>query len=317
MTHVFPLQGMADRWRGRRMNLIARASFEERSLAVARAFADVEIGRCTCFVSARRSERAEANFAEFRGLLPSAVFEELDTTEPMETAACLYRVLSAENEATGLRDLVVDVTSFRREELLMLLAILRMLRPSPGTASELVYVAAGPMGDWLSGQVRELRSVVGYAGVMWPSRPTCLVVLMGFEFARARSIIENYEPKSLVLGKGRMSQSINPELGTRNEAFFRELQSQYDNVAQTFEFSARDPFATARALEEVVPLDGSVNVILAPLHTKLSTLGAGLFANRHPQVQICYASVDAYNEAQYSTIGTEAFSVEMDAIAGF
>ncbi len=159
-----------------------------------------------------------------------------------------------------------------------------------------------------------MRSIVGFAGEMWPSRPTCLVVLVGFEFARARSIIENYEPKSLILGKGMMSQSISPELGVRNEEFYRELHSQYDNVEGTFDFSARDPFSTAETLERAVCLDGSSNVIVAPLHTKLSTIGVGLFASRHPQVQICYASVDAYNEHDYSSVGGEAFSVELDAL---
>ncbi|WP_245442720.1 hypothetical protein [Methylobacterium terrae] len=281
---------------------------------MARSLMDADVCRCTCFVSSRRSERTEGNLAEFRQRFPSASVEELETSDPLATAQRLFNVLSAEVAATGFRDLVLDITSFRREELLMLLAVLRTLSLSSSEKSEILYVGAGVMADWLSGQVTSLRSVVGYAGEMWPSRPTCLVVLIGFEFSRARSIIENYEPKTLILGKGLLAESINPELGARNNDFFRELHSQYDNVAETFEFSARDPFSTADKLEQVVPLDASSNVIVAPLHTKLSTLGAGLFASRHPEVQVCYASVDTYNELEYSTIGTETFSIGLDAL---
>ena len=317
MTSSFPVRDIASRWAGRPVHLIARVSFEERSLVVARALSDVDVRRCTCFASARRSERTEAHLAEFRALLPSASVEELDTADPLATAKRLFDVLSAEMAETGLRDLVMDVTSFRREELLMLLAILRTLAPSPGTRSEALYIGSGPMAEWLSGQVTALRSIVGYAGDMWPSRPTTLVVLIGFEFARARSIVENYEPRTLILGKGMISQSISEGLGARNDEFFRELHSQYDNVVGTFEFSARDPFSTAEALERAVLLDGSANVIVAPLHTKLSTLGAGLFAARHPQVQVCYAPVDIYNEQEYSSIGSDAFVVELDALLGF
>lgn len=196
----------------------------------------------------------------------------------------------------------------------MLVAILRLVVQRGSTGGEIVYVGATKMAEWMSGQVTGYRSVIGYAGEMWPSRPTRLVVLMGFEFARARSIIDNFEPKTLVLGKGSRSESITPELAEKNDEFYRALRSQYDNVEATFEFSARDPVRVAEELEEAVPLDSSSNVIIAPLHTKLSTIGAGLFAQRHRTVQICYAPVEAYNEQAYSTPGAEAFLLPRDAL---
>ena len=314
MVDKVSVQSLSSRWQGRRPHLVTRLSFEDRSLVVASAIASGSVGRCTCFVSLRRSAMAEANLGEFRKLSPKALVVELDTSSPLSTANALYASLAGEVRETGLRDLVLDVTSFRREELLMLLAALGHLGPPVGTGAEVVYVGAEKMAERLSGQVKEFRSVLGYAGVMYPSRPTQLVVLMGFEFGRARSIIENYEPRTLLLGKGKLTESITPGLGKKNEEFYNELRSQYANVESTFEFSARDPLVVADELERSIKLDGSSNVIVAPLHTKLSTLGVGLFARRHPEVQVCYASVESYNEEGYSVSGKDAYVLSLDSL---
>ncbi len=114
MTNSFPVKNLASRWSGQPVHLMARVSFEERSLVVPRSLANAEVHRCTCFVSKRRSERAEAHLAEFRALLPSASIVDLDTSAPLTTAKRLFDVLAAEMAETGLRDLVLDITSFRR-----------------------------------------------------------------------------------------------------------------------------------------------------------------------------------------------------------
>ena len=287
MIKQVQLNDLAQTWAGRSPHLVMRVSFEGRSLVVADALATSGASKITCFASTGRSDLAERNLARLRAASESADVRELDVDEPLRAAEELYRFFSEEMSRSGLRDLVIDVTSFRREELLMILALLKSLGPGTNTGSDVVYVAAESMAETLSGRVSNYRSVIGYAGRMYPSRPTRLVVLMGFEFDRARSIIENYEPRSLILWKGRLSQSINSELGILNDQFHKELQSQYNNVESVFEFSARDPATVIVELEAAIGLDDASNVIIAPLHTKLSTLGAGLFALRHEQVQIC------------------------------
>ncbi len=196
----------------------------------------------------------------------------------------------------------------------MLLAVFRLIQIPSNTNCEIAYVTAASMSDWMSGQVTGYRSVIGYAGEIRPSRSTKLVVLMGFEYSRARSIIENYEPRFLVLGKGSKSESISEALHSLNEKFFQELRGQYDNVGKTFEFSARDPLAVAQEMEKAISLNSESNVIVAPLHTKLSTLGVGLYALKHREVQICYAPVAEYNEAAYSVPGRDIYLVPLKSL---
>ncbi len=294
-------------------HLIHRISFEERSLTVANAIS-TNCERHTAFVSIKRGDVAQGNLDAFRASFPKAKIVALDTTNPLQTADALFTSIVEITKYSGLRDTVIDVTSFRREELLMILAIVRSANVPQDTNCALVYVSAAKMADWMSGQVTGCHSVIGYAGEIWPSRSTRLVILMGFEFNRARSIIESYEPKSLIIGKGSRAESISIELAEKNDLFFRELRSQYDNVEGTFEFSAKSPTKVADEIEAAVKLDYDSNVIIAPLHTKLSTIGAGLYAQRHKEVQICYASVNSYNEQAYSTPGNDAYVLQLSEL---
>lgn len=284
-------------------SLIARTSFEERSAVVARTAQPGMVRRGIIFASEGRSELAEARLSEVRRMHPNLRVVELRTADPLGTAERIDDAI----KSIGLVDAVIDITAFRREELLMLLEVLRSIDASKRRNCELVYVSAGDMAAPLSGKVTHCRSVVGYAGAMWPSRPTRLVVLMGFEIPRARAIIEAYEPKYLVLGRGLRSESITQALSDKNDAFFKELSSSYANIEATFEFSARDPRAVVKTLEHVVPSAEASNVVIAPLHTKLSTIGVGLYAQSHRDVQVCYAEVGAYNEETYSTVGNAAY----------
>ena len=291
--------------------LVCRISFEARSISVANSLFGKIGESVVAFASRKRREPANKNLAIFRGQYDNATITELDTSDPLETVDKIFDTISRAVSKTALDDTLIDITSFRREELLMLLAVLRQANLPSDTNCQLLYVSADTMSEWMSGQVTGHRSVIGYAGEIWPSRSTRLVILMGFEHARASSIIENYEPKFLVLGKAPRAESISDQLSSLNERFFRELRSQYENVDMTFEFSARDPLKVAEQLEEAVVLDDNSNVIIAPLHTKLSTIGAGLYAQRHKKVQVCYAPVAEYNEAAYSTPGRDVYLVPL------
>lgn len=298
----------------RRRQLFFRLSFEERS-AVIGASAPSDTGG-VAFASEECSDKAQT---QIRSVLDSHLnFKKVDLriSDPLGTANTIYNEIIAAAESGSLDDSIIDITTFRREELLMLLHILRTLPPNVRRNCDLVYVGAGDMSGPLSGKVVSTRSVVGFAGVIWPSRPTRLVVLMGFEIPRARAIIESYEPKHLIIGRGRLSESINETLWRKNEQFFQELQSNYSNLEPNFEFSPRDPLEALAQLEKEVPISDKVNTVIAPLNTKLSTIGAGLFAQNHPEVQLCYAEVGSYNEESYSTVGTDAYIFSLSKLFG-
>lgn len=139
--------------------------------------------------------------------------------------------------------------------------------------------------------------------------------MLGFEVNRARSIIEAYEPKQIVLGMGYKTESINETLYVRNKRLFEHLRQEFqESVEATFEFSARDPLKVQLELDEVIGANDNSNIVIAPLHTKLSTVGAGLYALNSTGVQVCYAPVEEYNEDAYSAPSPDVFLVPLNSM---
>jgi hypothetical protein len=214
-------EDLASRYAISTRRVICRASFEGRSLVVSQALRKAGEVRHIVFASAKRSELAQRHLAAMQDVAGPVDVVELDTKNSIVAADRLFTTVRAAAREDGLADTVIDISSFRREELLMLLAMLRSINPPPQNNCELVYVTASEMAsDWISRSFLGVRSVMGYAGRIWPSRRTKLVVMIGFEIDRARSIIENYEPAEVVLGMGGASESISAELHERNRNFF-------------------------------------------------------------------------------------------------
>lgn len=300
----------------RPFHFFARLGFETRSIEIIRRTPQYEWTSFTCFFSKSRSEVAERNVDVARNVqtLNRADYQ-LDTQDPIETSRHLYEGVHHFHDRARGAPALLDITSFRREELLILLSLLSRLPQNDIADWHLAYVGAKFMGEWLSGEVTEVRSVLGYPGEARPSNSTRLVILMGFEVARARRIIESYEPKEIILGMGRKAESINNDLYVRNKELFEQLGREFkESIETTFEFSARDPLAVKQELATVIGDPARANLVIAPLHTKLSTIGAGLYGASEPLAQICYASVDEYNEAAYSAPGTDVYLLRLKDI---
>ncbi|MBF0283313.1 MAG: hypothetical protein HQL51_02535 [Magnetococcales bacterium] len=303
MDTPIPTEELADRFRDRIKRLIVRVSFEERSVLISHLFGGQRNISVSAFASKRHSVSASKNLEDFKKEWPDADVTELDTHDSLQPARDIAELIDKHHKLDGLQNTFIDITSFRREELLVLIAFLHSLNLPKTLNCWLGYVGAKTMAtDWLARNVTDHRSVVAFPGEIWPSRNTKLVIMAGVgEHDRARSIIEKYEPAKVLLGMSRECDSINKEIYNQNREFFFDLVKQFDGTEKRFEFSARDPLQTVKDLEAAIILDDGFNIVIAPLSSKLSTIGAGLFAIRHPSVQICYAPVEEYNEETYST----------------
>lgn len=300
---------------GRIERIITRISFEERSLILPRVLAHSANISGIAFISGRRSILAETSIAEFQKLHPNVKLIEFDTSDPIKTADSIFNGLRTAFRADALARTIIDVSCFRREELLILLATLKSF-DFKKVKAELLYISAKDMAqDWMTKSAIAHRSIIGYGGLIVPSRKTKLILMMGFEVERAQSIIENYEPAEVIVGLGSQPDSINETLYLRNKSFFEDLRRQFEGFQNTFEFSARDPIKTAQDLENAVSFDEASNILIAPLNTKISTIGAGLFALKHKRVQIVYAQMEEYNESAYSVPGDEAFVIQAELLS--
>lgn len=240
----------------------------------------------------------------------------VDSNDPVATADAIAAGL-ARTLTGGAKRVVVDITTFTHENLLMLYKV-GTFALRTGDSVEFVYAPASDysIGDspdekWLSKGIREIRSVMGFPGAFVPSQSMHLIVLGGFEDFRALALIHEFEPALVSVGYGdRTEYSTKPHQET-NETKVRRLRSLVGDVNE-FVFSCYDPLSTEKTLRKVAEFGANHNTVIAPMNTKISTLGAARFAVANEVVQLCYAQPEIYNHRRYSKPGTEFYRYSFD-----
>ena len=295
---------------------VGSTSFEERCLSIASHLEASLIRRAMIAVNVTHRTSVEGNILQFRERFSECIKEvEVYSDDPIASAREIDQSLEC-NLRQSQHRIVIDISTFTRESLLMLLYF---LRKHVSASDEIIFLYANAeeysVGDpwdkkWLSKGVREVRSVLGFPGEMFPSRPTHLVMMIGFEDDRALELIQRCQPTFASLGVADSS-----EFGTRphqeiNVDRFRRLRSVLDRVDE-FTFSAYNPELAKVAVDGQIRKYKGCNVVVAPMHTKVSTVGAALAAVSNRSVQLCYASAQIYNVARYSSPGNEYYRFKL------
>ena len=288
-------------------------SFEERSLSVPQALDNSKFAYSLIFTSkeinkysSRNKERADClKISDFEE------YHEIYTDDPIKTSMGFYNALISIFRQRNDLTVVVDISTFTREALLILLGTLYKLKDE-FSQLRLVYTAAKSMdSDWLSRGISDYRSVLGYSGEFSLQKPLHLVLLTGFELDRAIATIEEYEPSIISIGVGDQNESINPKLYDRNVKYFKDLVNIYGGRVRTFTFSLIDPFKCKDSILSHISSCEPGNVVIAPLSNKLSTIGAGLLGLSNTDVQICYTQPLEYNHENYSIPDSKVYLVDV------
>ncbi len=247
-----------------------------------------------------------------------AISVQLNTKNPLLGADNMLRAISSV-EGAQLNNFLIDITAFTHESLLILLKLLQQFLHK-GNKVQCVYTGASDYAvgmeqedKWLSKGIGEIRSVLGYPGMLRPSRKVHLIVLVGFEGERAAKLIEAYEPTIVSLGFGSATESISGSLHKVNMAFHKKLAALYRNVLD-FSFSCIDPLETKKAIEAQMAKVLDHNTVIAAMNTKISTIGAALAAFSDETIQLCYAHANQYNWERYSAPSEECYLFDLREI---
>jgi len=297
--------------------LVCCASFESRSLGVARALSSPRISRMLVLKNSPAADQSGIFDSEVRNTFGSrAVFIETQIGHPVKTLDVFRRhVIETVKSHEGIT--VVDITTFTHEHLLILVFLFRQFH----LLSKVVFAYSGAKeygrsqsgGNldnlWLTKGVSQVRSIVGFPGALVPSKLLHLVLMIGFERERAQTVIEAYEPARLSLGFSPKIMSVSAAMSETNRVFLERVRSFVQETRQgkilvgEFEFPCIDPAGTHQSLLAEIGNSREYNVIVCPLNTKLSTVGAALAAFEREDIQLCYAQAAIYNTASYSTPG--------------
>lgn len=219
-------------------------------------------------------------------------------------------------------EIVLDVTSLSHE---LLVAIIGLLASEElFNKTTIIYTGASDYSfntdhssKWLSRGVSDIRSVLGFPGMMLPSRKLHLIVMAGFEADRAIEVISRYEPTRLSIGYGSKEDSIHIEHHKKNKDFADEIESYVveneliEEHPILFEFSCINPLKTKSALIEHIKKFPHDNIVICAMNNKISTIGAALAALDDSRLQICYAQPQEYNIAGYAIAGDEVTVINL------
>jgi hypothetical protein len=91
------------------------------------------------------------------------------------------------------------------------------------------------------------------------------------------------------------------------------IKDLYGTVEE-FNFSCIDPVQAKVDLKRQIYQYDGYNVIIAPMNTKISAMGAALLAYERPEIQLCYASANVYNVDGYSIPGDDCYLFSLDEL---
>lgn len=237
--------------------------------------------------------------------------------EPYDTLTQIQNYISNFLIDNNDVSVVVDITTFTHENLLILYKILdlnldkiKKLVLCYNDAGEYSINSNTEEDKWLSKGVGDIRNVIGYPGYLTPARKTHLVILFGFEVERTLRIIDQFEADIVSIGVGSTKQSICDRHCDINYKRFKELQENYPSL-ESFEFSLTNPVDTAESIKAQMKKFPDTNVIISPMNTKLSTIGAAIVTKHDDDVQLCYIRANLYNKDGYSTPGEHIYTYQV------
>lgn len=301
---------------GKVNTFICAASFEDRCVSVANSIDLINIDlKVLCF---NENEKLilNKNIDLLKVILSNPTELQFSSNDPIIIGDALFRFLS-DKKNKELGHILIDTTTFTHEGLLIVIKFLQIYK-NAYTKLTLAYVGASEYSlneekienKWLTKGIKNIRSVLGFPGLLKPSKKNHLVVLFGFESERTKQLIEQFEFDKISLGFGSQSGSISSTHFKINIERHKELLKYHP--AEQFEFSLTDPLETKNNIISHLKDSVDYNIVIAPMNTKLSTVGAALVSFEMPFVQLCYVQASEYNVYGYSKPSNECYIIEIE-----
>jgi len=217
------------------------------------------------------------------------------------------------------KNILVDTTTFTHETLLILIKLLaihcRNLKITCIYTSAKEYSVGDDIKNkWLSKGIEEVRAVLGYPGNLVPLKKTHLIVIVGYEYERAISMINILEPNCLSLVYGKSENATvekDKEANSHYSDLVIEMSPSYQEINK-FDIPCNDPQKTCMILEKHIRKHKNENILIAPMNNKISTIGVALLALKNDNLQLCYGPALTYNIKNYSTPGEKCYIFDID-----
>ena len=296
---------------------ICCSSFEERCLTIPQKIENKHFSQIIIFENSIGSALIKNNSQKLKGLFAhNQTVVSVDFSNTLSFADQLARQISM-IQGRKLK-VLIDVTTFTHETLLICLKVLKLTKKVDELTC--VYVNAteycpGQEVDkkWLSQGCKNVHSILGYPGMLFPSLKTHLIVIVVYEYNRAFDTISTIEPNSVSLVYGSANDSITDKDKEANSTYndlVLQMAFEYKNI-ETVEMPCDNPNLVAEGLSKIISDHENDSIVIVPMNNKMSTVGVALSAFQNEHVQVCYAPAVLYNEENYSSPGEYCYFIKI------
>jgi len=290
---------------------ICSASFEERCLKIPEQISKLKPLKVVICHNKNHSDSNQRNLEKINSYFENSINLDFISNDPLSNAVTFLRFL----DNLVLYDnfnIYIDITTFTHETLLILFRYLHMRMKNCNIFY--IYIDAidysineeDPSKKWLSKGIGEIRSVLGYPGIISPAKKNHLIIIFGFESERTQKLIETYESHIVSLAFGPVALSTHKKHYELNYERHKELLNYYPD-SSSFEVSMIDPIEAKKDILKQINKFPDMNVIIAPMSTKVSTIGTALLALENTNVQLTYVTANQYNIHGYSKAGENCY----------
>jgi hypothetical protein len=282
--------------------LITVASWEERfALGLERSLSNEPFSNVMCLASMRYAEETTTHrkMARRHSVDSGVAFAELlfDFEDQVECYHQMVALAKDERLVTADR-IVLDVSTAPRTLVWVLLGAL-----APANREVIIrYSQAGVYGAWQTTEEGEPRLIINRSGIMYPDKPTCLVMLCGPEISRAEKMFNRFEPrKTMVLRDPRAA----------NYGVIKRLPVEYGGAVEEIEFDNTDVSKAnlARLVDVVQPQIETHNVVAASLGPKMGAILLFELSEQYEQVGLSYVISGQHNLSSTSGIANSTDTI--------
>lgn len=283
---------------------ICCASFEDRTIGVAnRLSAEFRIVNSFIFKydEKNRTNLRDNNFENLKKVLArhsESIFPIIcDHHNPIDGIGKLRRLCTNQNIDFTNKDISIDITTFTKQYLLVLLRFIDKQKPK---SLRLFYTEPEDYAvRWhrpLSYGLIDIVTVPSFGGHYNLEKESLLILLLGYEGDRAFGLWERFTPHVTIAFIGK--PSFRNAWEGRVEKFNQKLLSNIPKKYMGF-ISTLNPFAVCRELDSLISkYSPKFNISISPLGPKPQVIGCYLSVRKCPDVQIIYA-IPKFHEEKY------------------
>jgi hypothetical protein len=320
---VNPIDGRCDSL------FICCSSYEERStLGVRKLSPQYRANYSLICVASEYAEKGKGSqyYEEINRRL-GIVCDHKPKTQKFQITDSIGFVRATEEEISRMHDqnplcaVTIDISTFPREELLVLLRYLdnhpmrgriRLLYGEPA-----IYATEEENDDdrWLTRGVKSVHPVPGFGGIQLPGHPKLLVIVLGHEGERTHISVRRHQPDEVILvpqGNEQHHEGLRQISERENQKIIRLYGEKH---IWHIGLSSRGIVETADVILDIFKrYRYSHNIFVAPNGTKLQLIGVYLVARLLPEIQITYAVPALYNWERYSTGTGPLWEVQLEPL---